>query len=75
MTQGRVKWFNESKRFGFIECEGTGTEIFLQCSKTTGNQSLEVQIGDRVEFDIDDRFLPTPRARNARKLDLTPAAE
>lgn len=75
MAQGVVKWFNLPKRFGFIECDGTGAEVFVQCSKATGNQSLSVAVGDRVEFEVDDRLASALRAKNVRKLDLTPARE
>ncbi len=68
VSRGIVKWFNARKRFGFIECEDTRAEVFLHCSEATGNQSLSVDVGDPVEFEIDDLRTIGPRARNVRKL-------
>ncbi|NLG35958.1 MAG: cold shock domain-containing protein [Lentisphaerae bacterium] len=73
ISKGIVKWFNTRKRFGFIECEDTRAEVFLHCSEVTGNQSLSVSVGDRVEFEIDDLRTIGPRARNVRKLETRAA--
>ncbi len=52
MANGIVKWFNESKGFGFIEQEGGGKDVFVHHSgiNSTGFRSLNE--GDRVTFDI-----------------------
>jgi len=52
MTKGTVKWFNNSKGFGFIEQEN-GADIFVHHSaiKTEGYRSLNE--GDQVCFDIE----------------------
>ena len=52
MTTGIVKWFNESKGFGFIEQEN-GPDVFVHHSgiNATGFKSLEE--GARVSFDIE----------------------
>ena len=51
MLKGTVKWFNESKGFGFIEQEN-GKDVFVHHSaiKSTGFKSLTE--GDRVTFDV-----------------------
>ena len=52
MAQGTVKWFNDSKGFGFI-ARDDGTEVFVHHSsiKATGFKSLAE--GDSVSFDTE----------------------
>jgi len=54
MANGIVKWFNDSKGYGFIEQEGDGPDVFVHHSSinTTGFKSLNE--GDRVTFDIEE---------------------
>ena len=51
MSNGIVKWFNDSKGFGFIEQEN-GKDVFVHHSaiNSTGFKSLSE--GDRVTFDV-----------------------
>jgi CspA family cold shock protein len=53
MAEGIVKWFNDSKGFGFIEQEN-GPDVFVHHTgiNATGFKSLNE--GDRVSFDIED---------------------
>ena len=74
MSTGTVKWFNGKNGFGFIEQEKTGADVFLHCSKIAKGESRAIAEGDRVEFDVDE--LPNGlRAKNVRKLNLTPVPE
>ncbi len=53
MLKGTVKWFNESKGFGFIEQEG-GKDVFVHYSAIGGNGFKTLNEGDKVEFEIVD---------------------
>jgi CspA family cold shock protein len=50
MTVGKVKWFNESKGFGFIEQEG-GKDVFVHFSTIQGEGFKTLKEGDQVEFE------------------------
>lgn len=50
MKNGVVKFFNETKGFGFIKTEGTGEEIFVHVS---GLQD-EIRENDSVTFDVQE---------------------
>ncbi len=50
MNKGTVKFFNESKGFGFIIEEGTGKEHFVHVSGLID----EIREGDNVEFDLQE---------------------
>ncbi len=66
MAQGTVKWFNNSKGFGFITSED-GTEAFVHHTsiQTDGFKSLAE--GDKVSFDI-EKGPKGPKAINVVKL-------
>jgi CspA family cold shock protein len=48
MNKGTVKFFNESKGFGFIKEEASGTEYFVHVSGLID----EIREDDEVEFDL-----------------------
>ena len=50
MKNGVVKFFNETKGFGFIKAEGTGEEIFVHVS----GLKEEVRENDNVVFDVQE---------------------
>ena len=50
MSKGTVKFFNESKGFGFIVEEGTNKEHFVHVSGLID----EINEDDKVEFDLQD---------------------
>ena len=65
MATGTVKWFNDSKGFGFIAADD-GTDVFVHYSdiQTEGFKSLAE--GDAVEFEVVEGD-KGPRASNVRR--------
>ncbi|MDX9849531.1 MAG: cold-shock protein [Anaerolineaceae bacterium] len=51
--QGTVKWFNETKGFGFIEREN-GPDVFVHYSAIQSAGFRKLEEGQRVEFTIED---------------------
>ncbi len=51
MTEGTVKWFNESKGFGFIAQE-SGPDVFVHYSAIQGDGFKTLSEGDNVRFDV-----------------------
>ena len=51
MAQGTVKWFNDSKGFGFLEQEN-GDDVFVHFSAINADGFKSLAEGDRVSFDV-----------------------
>jgi cold shock protein len=66
-VKGTVKWFNESKGFGFITVEG-GPDVFVHYSAIAGSGRRNLREGQQVEFEIVQEA-KGPRAANVTPLD------
>ena len=51
MEQGTVKWFNDTKGFGFISRQ-TGEDVFVHFSAIQSNGFRSLQEGQAVQFDV-----------------------
>jgi len=53
MATGTVKWFNYKKRFGFIEPEDGGADIFVHISAVKAANIDRLEEGQQVEYDLE----------------------
>jgi CspA family cold shock protein len=63
---GTVKWFNDSKGFGFITPENGQKDVFVHHSAIQGEGFKSLTEGDRVEFEVVDSA-KGPAAQNVKK--------
>ena len=49
--EGKVKWFNSSKGFGFIEQE-SGDDVFVHFQSIVGDGYKSLEENDKVEFEV-----------------------
>ncbi len=66
MEQGKVKWFNSEKGFGFIEREN-GNDVFVHFSAILGEGYKTLDEGQVVNFEVEEGARG-PQAANVEKL-------
>ncbi len=66
MEQGKVKWFNAEKGFGFIERED-GSDVFVHFSAIQSEGYKSLDEGQAVEFEVEEG-VRGPQAANVVKL-------
>lgn len=68
MQQGIVKWFNNEKGYGFIECED-GEDVFVHFTGIQTNGFRTLQEGETVRFEIVEGNRG-PQASNVTKVQV-----
>ncbi len=75
-STGKVKWFNESKGYGFILQDGGGKDVFVHYSEIKDEGYRTLTEGETVEFELSEGSKgPQAKAvvRNGRKQASAPA--
>ncbi len=73
MPTGKVKWFNDSKGYGFIETEDDSDDVFVHFSSVTGEGYRTLNEGDEVQFDVVEDA-KGPRADNVSVIQAADSA-
>ena len=64
VPEGKVKWFNEKKGFGFIEQDG-GKDLFVHHTAITGESFKTLSEGQKVSFEVEETS-KGPKAKNVQ---------
>ena len=66
MATGTVKWFNESKGYGFIVPAEGGEDIFVHCSAIEGEGDNKLLEGQSVNYEVETG----PKGQQASKVSV-----
>lgn len=69
MSQGKVKWFSNSKGYGFITVDGEDKDIFVHHTAIKADGFRSLNEGDPVEFELVEGP-KGPKAENVAKLEV-----
>jgi len=75
MVVGTVKWFNDSKGFGFITANGIDKDIFVHYTSIVGDGFKTLSDGQEVEFELVADSPRGPHAVNVSKAGQPVSAE
>jgi CspA family cold shock protein len=67
MATGMVKWFNDSKGYGFIQAEGNERDVFVHYTAVSGDGFKTLAEGQRVSFELIEGP-KGPQAANVEKV-------
>ncbi len=65
MGEGKVKWFNDQKGYGFIQVDG-GKDLFVHHSAIQGGGFKTLAEGQKVRFEVED----TPKGPKAKDVQV-----
>lgn len=67
MATGKVKWFNDSKGFGFIQAERTGEDVFVHHSVIESQGYRTLTDGETVDYEAEssDKGLKATRVKRS----------
>ena len=54
MATGTIKWFNESKGFGFISQDNGGADVFVHFSSIQGSGFKTLNEGQSVSYEVEN---------------------
>ena len=67
MAQGKVKWFNDAKGYGFITPDDGSKDVFVHHQAIAAEGFRSLQEGDSVQYDV-TQGPKGPQAANVKKL-------
>ena len=70
MPEGKVKWFNDKKGFGFIEQDG-GQDLFVHHTAITGEGFKTLSEGQKVRFEVEETAQGTESQERRENLDYS----
>jgi cold shock protein len=65
VPEGKVKWFNDKKGYGFIEQDG-GKDLFVHHTAITGEGCKTLSEGQKVRFEVEE----TPKGLSAKNVQI-----